>query len=66
MKDGKRCHICKRKLNNPHDRSTQDCGGDCLRCMAWAGDPDCIARLKTIEEQAISDVIEQTEACENE
>ena len=36
------CDICGRALNNPHDPLSQDCGGDCLLCMAECGDPDCI------------------------
>ena len=39
------CGICKRPLNQPGDPTTEDCGGDCLRCMAEAGDPDCTAGL---------------------
>ena len=35
------CGICKRALNDPNDRTTEDCGGDCLRCMAECGDEDC-------------------------
>ena len=34
------CLICKRLLNDPSDRTTKDCGGDCLRCMAECGDED--------------------------
>jgi len=36
-----RCGICRRLLNNPVDPVSLDCGGDCLQCMAAAGDPDC-------------------------
>lgn len=39
------CHICKRELDNPKDPVSDDCGGDCVLCMADAGDPDCIKRL---------------------
>jgi hypothetical protein len=28
---------------------TRSCGGDCLRCMAEAGDPDCIRFMRNIE-----------------
>lgn len=42
------CSICKRSLNDPNDPTTEDCGGDCLKCMAEiAEDLDCI---KVIEE----------------
>jgi hypothetical protein len=42
------CNICK----SPFDDTLHlDCGGDCLLCMAEAGDPDCalqaIKYLKT-------------------
>jgi hypothetical protein len=36
-----RCGICGRPLDQPNDPTSQNCGGDCLRCMAEAGDPDC-------------------------
>lgn len=39
------CNICGRPLDNPDDPTTRDCGGDCLRCMADTGDPDCIRQL---------------------
>ena len=37
------CAICRKRLNNPSDPIlSRDCGGDCLRCMAEAGDPECM------------------------
>ena len=27
------CNICKRKLDNPEDPFSIDCGGDCAWCM---------------------------------
>jgi|GEM_PF-3708182 len=39
------CGICGCLLNRENDLSTADCGGDRLRCMAEAGDPDCIAAM---------------------
>lgn len=46
------CTICKRKLDQPEFPDTLDCGGDCLRCMAECGDPDCEESMKeiTVEE----------------
>lgn len=45
-----RCRICRRILNNSQDPvGSSDCGGDCLRCMAAAGDPDC--------QKALSDML---------
>jgi hypothetical protein len=43
-----RCGICGRLLNQSDDPTTHDCGGDCLRCMADAGDPDCEVAMKSI------------------
>jgi hypothetical protein len=42
-----RCQICRRRLGNTPD--TEDCGGDCLRCLAEAGDPDAIAKMRLYE-----------------
>lgn len=42
------CNICGVKLNQPDKRETEDCGGDCLKCMAQAGDPDCIRAMKKL------------------
>jgi hypothetical protein len=43
------CLICKRLLNNPNDPLSMDCGGDCLQCMADAGDPDCIRHVEELK-----------------
>lgn len=50
MTEPMKCSICKRELDVEGDPSTADCGGDCLRCMAEAGDPDCIAAMEKINE----------------
>lgn len=42
------CKICGRELDTS-DPTTQDCGGDCLKCMAEAGDPDCIKSMELLE-----------------
>ena len=39
---GMKCNICGCQLDQKDDRITLNCGGTCLRCMAQAGDPDCI------------------------
>jgi hypothetical protein len=44
----KTCNICHRPLDQPADPGTRDCGGDCLRCMAEAGDPDCQASMRRL------------------
>lgn len=35
------CGICRAPLDIPGRVWTRDCGGDCLACMADAGDPEC-------------------------
>ena len=42
----KTCSICGKKLDQESDITSRDCGGDCLQCMADAGDPECIESLK--------------------
>lgn len=42
------CKICKCVLNDSSSPATKDCGGDCLACVAAAGDPDCIKALEEI------------------
>jgi hypothetical protein len=44
--DKPKCLTCGVVLNQPGKPETEDCGGDCLKCMAEAGDPDCIEALK--------------------
>lgn len=52
MKKNK-CLICKRVLNNPSDPYSVDCGGDCIKCMAECGDPDCIKEVEKIKNKII-------------
>lgn len=44
------CHICKREMHDgpPYDDRV-NCGGDCVRCMAECGDPDCIEAMHALE-----------------
>lgn len=42
-----RCLTCGVVLNV--SVATRDCGGDCLRCMAASGDPDCKRALGIVE-----------------
>jgi len=39
------CNICGCILDNPLRPESENCGGDCLRCMAESGDPDCIKAM---------------------
>jgi anti-anti-sigma factor len=41
-----RCRICGQELNVPFKPETLDRGGDCLKCMADSGDPDCVETLR--------------------
>lgn len=38
----KKCNICGVEMQDTEPSPTLDCGGDCLSCMAEAGDTDCI------------------------
>jgi hypothetical protein len=38
---GERCLICRKIMDVPDDLLSTNCGGDCVECMADAGDPDC-------------------------
>lgn len=41
------CSICGGPLGQPNDVLSDDCGGDCLLCMAVIGeDPDGVARIE--------------------
>lgn len=41
-----KCNYCKRELDVEGVIESQDCGGDCLSCMARFGDTDCEEALK--------------------
>lgn len=45
----KHCCTCKVELDQPNRPDTDDCGGDCVRCMAECYDPDCMATMREIE-----------------
>lgn len=47
------CKMCRRPLDQPDDPTTEDCGGDCLRCMAEAGDDDCEEAMRKIEVESL-------------
>jgi hypothetical protein len=54
------CNTCKRLLDDPKDPTTESCGGDCLRCMAWLGeDPDDIIAILNIRIEAQAAEIER-------
>ena len=41
--------ICERELKTETHRRGMDCGPDCLRCLADAGEPQCIEEIPKIE-----------------
>lgn len=54
------CKTCKRPLDTGDIRD-ENCGGDCLMCMAKAGDGDCQHALnETLLEKVYAFVNEQT------
>ena len=42
----RRCSICKRPLDTAPE--LEDCGGDCLECMAECGDPGAQLAMQQI------------------
>lgn len=48
VKEIRYCHLCKRELDQKDKPDTEDCGGDCLRCMAYVGDPYAKSKLRHI------------------
>ncbi len=47
---GQHCSVCGNPMTA--DSSLRhDCGGDCLMCMAEAGDPECVAAALRLQEQ---------------
>ena len=39
------CKTCDEPLSKDPGSLRYNCGGDCIWCMARAGDPDCVARV---------------------
>jgi len=44
------CRLCGQELNVPFKPETLDCGGDCLKCMADSGDPECEETLRRLQD----------------
>lgn len=42
------CAQCGQPMNVPGDLATTNCGGDCVRCMAEAGDPECLQAMQQL------------------
>jgi len=57
------CNICSQPLNAPDKPESQDCGGDCLRCMAVvAHDPDCLIAMGLLDDEEAMRIITTQEA----
>ena len=50
-----RCDICGRLLGQANDPTSGDCGGTCLKCMAAAGDLQCVEEMEIIAFQQARD-----------
>lgn len=46
-----RCQICGKPLSESKQSMRYNCGGDCMQCMVWAGDPDCAKHLHDLQLQ---------------
>jgi hypothetical protein len=53
------CLICKRPLGTAPE--LQDCGGDCLECMAEAGDPDAQVEMYRILQERRGGLMAETD-----
>lgn len=42
------CQTCSQPMSKTPDTLNLDCGGDCLSCMAWHGDPDAIEAVEIL------------------
>lgn len=48
-KSDKHCATCGKELDHPKDETSMNCGGDCVECMADAGDPECVEHMNQIK-----------------
>jgi len=42
------CQICNQPMSKTPYTLNFDCGGDCLSCMAWHGDPDALEMVERL------------------
>lgn len=42
------CQTCGQPMSTAPETLTFDCGGDCLSCMAWHGDPDAVDAVERL------------------
>ncbi|MCA6925153.1 hypothetical protein [Pectobacterium versatile] len=48
------CLTCGQPMSKTPDTLNLDCGGDCLSCMAWHGDPDAIEVVERLTGEKIN------------
>lgn len=45
------CWVCSTPMTDEPGKANTDCGGDCMSCMADAGDPDCLTAMEKLKEE---------------
>jgi hypothetical protein len=45
------CQTCNQPMSETPDTLNFDCGGDCLSCMAWHGDPDALEVVERLTDE---------------
>lgn len=48
------CLTCGQPMSKIPETLNLDCGGDCLSCMAWHGDPDAIEVIERITGEKVN------------
>ncbi len=48
------CQTCGLPMSKIPEALNLDCGGDCLSCMAWHGDPDAIELVEKITGEKVN------------
>lgn len=45
------CQTCNQAMSTTPDTLNFNCGGDCLSCMAWHGDPDALEVIERLTDE---------------
>lgn len=48
------CQTCGQPMSKTPETLSLDCGGDCLNCMAWHGDPDAIEIVERLTGEKVN------------
>lgn len=48
------CQTCGQPMSKTPETLSFDCGGDCLSCMAWHGDPDAIEIVEKLTGEKVN------------